>query len=117
MATPVPDEFVKAFIKVKEAAAGDTVAYVRGFMSKGMPFLPEHSAEFNMAMSFAIRRPRTRTILVSSSISRDTASILGLEYAPTVEEALAALVGAYPEARVAIFPSGGLIVPIVDWEG
>ena len=80
MATPVPDEFVKAFIKVKEAAAGDTVAYVRGFMSKGMPFLPEHSAEFNMAMSFAIRRPRTRTILVSSSISRDTASILGLEY-------------------------------------
>ena len=47
-------------------------------------------------------------------ISRDTASVLGLEYSPSLEEALATLGEAYPDARVAIFPSGGLIVPIVD---
>ena len=51
--------------------------------------------------SFAIRRPRTRTILLLvSSISRDTASVLGLEERETVEEALAALVGAYPGGTV-----------------
>jgi len=117
MATPVPDDFVKSFGKVKEEAHGDAVSYVCGFMSQGMPYLPNHSAEFNLAMSFAIRRPQIRTIIVSPLITRDTAEILGLEYSPTLEDALARLGQAYPEARAAIFPSGGLIVPIVDWEG
>ncbi|HUJ69596.1 MAG TPA: lactate racemase domain-containing protein [Syntrophorhabdales bacterium] len=117
MATPVPDEFVKAFIKVKEEAHDDTVSYVCGFMSQGRPYLPSYSAEFNLAMSFAIRRPRIRTVIVSPLITRDTAEVLGLEYSPTLDGALALLGRAYPEARAAIFPSGGLIVPIVGWEG
>jgi len=117
MVTPLPDEFIRAFAKVREEARGDMASYVTGIMSKGMPFLPDHSAEFNMAMSSAIRRPRIRTIIVSPAIDRDTASILGLEYAPTLEAAIAALGDAYPGARAAIFPSGGLIVPIADWEG
>jgi nickel-dependent lactate racemase len=116
MATPVPDEFVRAFVRVKEEAQGDPASYVGEFMSKGMPFLPDHSAEFNMAMSFAIRRPRIRTILVSPAVSRDTAATLGFEYSPSVEEAVDTLGSAYPEARVAILPSGGLVVPIVDEE-
>ncbi len=114
MATPVHDEFVRDYAKVRQEAHGDTTPYVCGFMSKGLPFLPDRSAEFNMAMSHAIRRPRIRTIIVSPLIPRDTASVLGLEYSPTLEEALATLGEAYPEARVAIFPSGGLIVPIAD---
>jgi len=67
-------------------------------------------------MSFAIRRPRIRTILVSPAVSRDTAATLGFEYSPSVEEAVDTLGSAYPEARVAILPSGGLVVPIVDEE-
>jgi nickel-dependent lactate racemase len=117
MATPVQDEFVRDYAKVRQEAHGDTIPYVCGFMSKGLPFLPDRSGEFNLAMSHAIRRPRTRTIIVSPLISRDTASVLGLEYSPSLEEALATLGEAYPDARVAIFPSGGLIVPITDWEG
>ena len=114
MTTPVPDEFLRDYAKVRQEAHGDTTPYVCGFMSKGLPFLPDRSAEFNMAMSHAIRRPRIRTIIVSPLIPRDTASVLGLEYSPTLEEALGTLGEAYPEARVAIFPSGGLIVPIAD---
>jgi hypothetical protein len=40
---------------------------------------------------------------------------MGLEYASSIEEGLMLLQNAYPEARVAIFSSGGLIVPITAW--
>ena len=117
MVTRVPEDFVNDYAKVRQEAHGDTAPYVCGFMSKGLPFLPDRSAEFNMAMSHAIRRPRIRTIIVSPLVSQETASVLGLEYSPSLEAALATLGEAYPEARAAIFPSGGLIVPIAGWEG
>jgi hypothetical protein len=41
---------------------------------------------------------------------------MGFEYAPSLEEGLKVLEKAYPKARVAIFPSGGLVVPIAAWE-
>jgi hypothetical protein len=62
-----------------------------------------------------LRRP-IRTILVSPIISKDDARIMGLEHANFIEEGLKILEKEYPEATVAIFPSGGLIVPITDWE-
>jgi nickel-dependent lactate racemase len=116
MVTPVPDEFVRSFVKVKEASRGDAIAFVTAAMSKGLPFLPDHSAEFNMAMSYAIRRSRMRTVLVAPMMSRNTALTLGFEHAASLEQGLDVLKDAYPEARVAIFPTGGLIVPIADWE-
>lgn len=116
LVTPVPDEFVRSFLGVREASGGDAVAYVIDAMSKGLPFLPDQSAEFNMAMSYAIRRSKRRTLLVSPLMSRETATLLGFEYAASLEEALRVLKGDFPEARVAIFPTGGLIVPVVAWE-
>lgn len=114
--TPVPDEFVRSFIRVKEASGGNPIAFVTDAMSKGLPFLPDQSAEFNLAMSLAIRRSRMRTLIVSPMMSRETATVLGFEHAVSVEEGLDILARDYPEARVAIFPTGGLIVPIVSWE-
>jgi hypothetical protein len=61
-------------------------------------------------------RPEIRTILVSPFISKDETRIMGLEYASSIEEGLGLLQNDYPNARVAIFPSGGLIVPITAWE-
>jgi hypothetical protein len=81
-----------------------------------MAFLPDKSIDFNMAMSTVFLRPEIRTILVSSAISRDEARTMGLEYASSIEEGLRLLQNAYPKARVAIFPSGGLIIPITAWE-
>jgi hypothetical protein len=69
-----------------------------------------------MAMSTVFLRPQIRTILVSPAIPQEEAQIMGLEYASSIEEGLSLLEKAYPEATVAIFPSGGLIVPIAAWE-
>jgi nickel-dependent lactate racemase len=113
---PIPAEFLNSFNVVKEKSHNNSAAYVKDALSKGMAFLPDKSIDFNMAMSTVFLRPEIRTILVSSAISRDEARTMGLEYASSIEEGLRLLQDAYPEARVAIFPSGGLIVPITAWK-
>jgi len=114
--TPVSDEFINSFNLVKERSHNNSVEYVKGAMSKGMPFLPDKPVEFNMAMSCVILRPKIRTILVSPMITRTEARTMGLEYAASVEEGLRMIKNVYPEARVAIFPSGGLILPKPAWQ-
>ena len=94
----------------------NSAAYVKDALSKGMAFLPDKPIDFNMAMSTVFLRPKIRTILVSPTISRDEARTMGLEYVSSIEEGLRSLEKVYPEAKVAIFPSGGLIVPITAWD-
>ena len=114
--SPIPAEFLNSFHVVNEKSHNNSAAYVKEALSKGMAFLPEKSIDFNMAMSTVFLRPEIRTILVSSIISRDEARTMGLEYASSVEEGLRLLEKSYPRAKVAIFPSGGLIVPITTWK-
>jgi nickel-dependent lactate racemase len=113
---PMPTEFLNSFHVIKEKSHNNPVAYIKETLSKGMAFLPDKSVDYNMAMTNVFLRPKIRTILVSSAISREEAQIIGLEYAPSIEEGLGLLKKSYPEARVAIFPSGGLIVPITAWK-
>jgi len=115
-ATPVHPDFLASLQEVERASGGDPAGYVRNALSQGKAFLPEKPIDFNMAMSTVFLRPRIRTMLVSSGISRGEAEIMGLGYASSIEEGIRSLAGDYPEARVAILPCGGLIEPICAWE-
>jgi hypothetical protein len=112
LVTPIPETFLECFMRIKEVSAGNASAYVTGFMSQGKPFLPDMSAEYNMAMSSALRRPSIRTVLVSSATSAHAASVLGFECVSSIDDGLTLLEKAFPTAKVAIFPSGGLIIPL-----
>ena len=112
---PVSGEFVHSFDLVRERSHNNPAGYVKEAMSKGRPFLSDKPVEFNMAMSCVILRPKIRTVLVSPMVSKDEARTMGFEYAPSVEEGVRLLGDDYPQARVAIFPSGGLILPITAW--
>jgi lactate racemase len=113
LVTPIPDLFIDCFLKTKAASGGNASDYVTGIMAQGKPFLPDKSAEYNMAMSSALRRPPIRTILVSNVVTGSVASALGFEYASSIDEGIALLKATYQEAQVAIFPSGGLILPLL----
>jgi hypothetical protein len=114
LVTPVPDEFRDSFNVVREKSENQPERFVRNAMAQGLPFLPEKPLEFNMAMSCMILRRPIRTISVSPMISREDASTMGMEYASSLKQGLRVLEKAYPEATVAIFPSGGLVVPVTD---
>lgn len=113
---PLSAEFLNSFHVVKEKSHNNPAGYIKEALSKGMPFLPDKPIDFNMAMSTAFLRAKIRTILVSPLISREEAQIMGFEYASSIEEGLRLLKKSYPNAKVAIFPAGGLIVPITAWE-
>ena len=113
---PMSTEFMNSFHVIKEKSHNNSAAYIKDHLSRGMAYLPDKSIDFNMAMSTPFLRPKIRTILVSSLISEREAQIMGLEHAATVEEGLKLLEAAYTKATVAIFPAGGLIIPITAWE-
>ena len=112
---PISGEFVDSFDLVRKRSHDKVAAYVKENMSKGAPFLSDKPVEFNMAMTCVILRPKIRTVLVSPTVSREQIRTMGFEYAPTVEEGVKLLERDYVAARVAIFPSGGLILPITTW--
>ncbi len=109
---PINADFIKSFQIIKEKSHDNSEAYIREHLSKGKAYLPDKSIDFNMAMSTPFLRPKIRVILVSPFVSQQEAEIMGLEYAGSVEEGLKTLKSAYPAAKVAILPSGGLIIPI-----
>lgn len=112
---PVPADFLASFDEIRERSHNNSVAYVRDSLSRGMAFLPDKSIDFNMALSTVFTRPHIRTLLVSSNISQDQARTMGLEYASSIEAGLREIQKGLPSAKVAIFPAGGLIVPVTGW--
>jgi lactate racemase len=113
---PMSTEFMNSFHVIKEKSKDNSAAYIKDHLSKGMAYLPDKSIDFNMAMSTPFLRPKIRVILVSPLISENEARTMGLEHASSVEEGLKLLKAAYTKATVAIFPAGGLIIPITAWE-
>ena len=113
---PIPAEFLNSIQVIKEKSRNNPVAYIMDALSKGMAFLPDKAIDYNMAMTTVFLRPKIRTILVSPSISRNEAETLGLEYSASIKEGIGLLKKSYTDVKVAIFPSGGLIVPITAWE-
>lgn len=113
--SPIPAEFLNSINRVKEKSNQKPVEYVKDALSKGIPILPDKPMDFNMAMSTMFLRPKIKTILVSSNSSKQEADILGFEHASSINEGLNLLKKEFPRARVAIFPTGGLIIPITNF--
>ena len=109
---PISNEFVGSFDQLKEMSPNNPAGFVKDAMGQGRLFLADKPIEFNMAMSNVVLRPKIRTILVSQMTSEKEARTMGFDYAPSVEEGVRLLGSEYPNARVAIFPSGGLIIPM-----
>jgi len=113
---PISAEFIHSFHVINDKSKNNPETYIKDHLSRGMAFLPDKSIDFNMAMSTPFLRSKIRIILVSPLISPDEARIMGLEYASSIEEGLKTLKEAYTKPTVAIFPAGGLIIPIPSWE-
>jgi nickel-dependent lactate racemase len=114
LAEPIPAEFLNSLRKIREASHDKPAEYIRESLEKGEAFLPDKPMDYNMAMTNVFIRPEMRVILVSEEVSEEEASVMGMEHASSVEEGLARLKKGFPRARVAIFPAGGLIIPVMD---
>ncbi len=113
LAEPIPTEFLNSLKRIREASENRPAEYIRKSLERGEAFLPEKPMDYNMAMTNVFIRPRMRVILVSNEVSREEATVMGMEHASSLEEGLTQLKRGFPQARVAVFPAGGLIIPVM----
>jgi nickel-dependent lactate racemase len=111
---PIPAEFLNSIKRIREASRNKPAEYIRKSLERGEAFLPDKPMDYNMAMTNVFIRPEMRVVLVSENVSQEEASTMGMEHASSLEEGLARLKESFPRARAAIFPAGGLIVPIMS---
>jgi hypothetical protein len=113
LAEPIPAEFLNSLKRTREASRNKPAEYIRKSLEKGEAFLPDKPMDYNMAMTNVFIRPEMQVVLVSREVSEEEASVMGVEHASSLEEGLARLKKSFVRARVAIFPAGGLIIPIM----
>jgi len=114
LAERIPAEFLNSIRRIREASQNNPAEYIRASLHKGLAFLPDKPMDYNMAMTNVFIRPKMRVILVSEDVSEEETAAMDMEHASSVEEGLTRLKKAFPSARVAIFPAGGLIIPVMS---
>jgi nickel-dependent lactate racemase len=114
LAEPIPAEFLNSIKRIREASGNRPTEYIRNLLTKGEAFLPDKPMDYNMAMTNVFIRPEMRVVIVSENVSEEEASVMGMEQASSIEEGLARLKDGFPRARAAIFPAGGLIIPVMS---
>ena len=113
LAEPIPAEFLNSLKRIRETSHNKPAEYIRKSLEKGEAFLPDKPMDYNMAMTNVFIRPEMQVVLVSREVSEEEASVMGVEHASSLEEGLARLKKSFVGARVAIFPAGGLIIPVM----
>ncbi len=114
LAEPIPAEFLNSLKKIREASHNKPAEYIRSALQKGQAFLPDKPMDYNMAMTNVFIRPEMRVILISQEVSQEEAAVMGMEQASSIKEGISRMHKSLPSARVAIFPAGGLIIPVMS---
>jgi len=110
----IPDDLMEGFAEVRERSGNDPISAITKSLAAGLPLFPERPMDFNMAvMGGVIRTARCKAVLVSDLVSEREARLMGSGHAQTLEEGLAWAKKQFPDAEVAIFPTGGFTVPLL----
>ncbi len=110
---PLTPAFVEAFREIWAKSGNKPLDYILETLARGEHLLPGRPMDFNMAVFDTFSRAKkARVILVSPLVTKEEAAVFGFDYADSLDAAVKELARVYPEARVGVFPSGGLMVPI-----
>ena len=112
----LPDVLLEAFDTAFAITRDDPEQLVRDFLGRGELIVPTASMDINCALNQTLlNQGHVKIILVSEDADEDQAARLGFGYADSLDAAVAIVSRDIPEATVNILPSGGLVVPIVNF--
>jgi lactate racemase len=95
-------------------AAGDPKRLVMSHVREKRPIIPEIPMDFNSALNCTLLYvSRNRMLLVSDDADETQAVRLGLEYAPSLQEAIDRVARDLPKATVNVLPAAGYVLPLV----
>lgn len=112
---PLPDSYLAGCENFRKTYDGRLREAVLEVFGSNRRIMEDGAPEFNMSMAQALLAQNDYTvILVSRDISKYTSDRLGFVYAENLEQAIAMGQDTYPEARVNVVPSGGVILPVLS---
>ncbi|MCF8094673.1 MAG: nickel-dependent lactate racemase [Desulfobacteraceae bacterium] len=112
---PLPDSYLAGCENFRKTYGGRLREAVLEVFGSNRRIMEDGAPEFNMSMAQALLAQNDyKVILVSRDISKYTADRLGFFYAENLEQAIAMGQDTYPEARVHVVPSGGVILPVLS---
>lgn len=112
---PLAPAFVAAFKEIWAKSGNKPLKYILETLGRGEHLLPGRPMDFSMALFDTFSRAqKARVILVSPLVKKEEAAVFGFDYADSLDTAIEELARVYPQARVGVFPSGGLMVPIIN---
>jgi hypothetical protein len=105
----IPDPILDLIQSVLEREPLD----ILGEYAKGDLIIPGGPIDMNLSFpGLALCMRRLNVTMVSNDISAEEAGKLGFGHAPTVQDALGLLPAGAKHAKVAIFPAGGISLPL-----
>jgi len=109
---PMPEPMLHAFDVVKEMGADHPDQVLLDTFKKRSLILNEAPIDFNMALFFTeVYKARYDLTIVSKDIRREDAERMGFAFASSVEEAMEKAKETFPNAKVNVFPIGGMVLP------
>ena len=111
---PLPDAYLEACEKFRRKYAGNLREGVLELFGNNRRIIEEGSPELNMSLAQALLvEDKSKVILVSEDIPRDTAERLGFAFAEDLNQAFVMIEAFLPSPEVHIVPSGGVILPVL----
>ncbi len=109
---PMPEPMLHAFDVVREMGSDHPEKVLLDTFRKRSLVLNDAPIDFNMALFFTeVYKAQYDLTIVSRDVKREEALRMGFAFAESMDEALAQVKEKFPEAKVNIFPIGGMVLP------
>jgi lactate racemase len=109
-----PETFLQTFDKAHQMAKGDSKKLVLDYLHEGKFIIDNAPIDFNVALDYTLLYlSLVNIIIVSKDVGSDEAARLGFKHTDSLDQAIKMVHESLPQARVNIFPAGGLTNPIL----
>jgi nickel-dependent lactate racemase len=104
-----PEAFLQTFDRAYQLSKGDSKRLVLDYLREGKFIIENAPIDFNAALDYTLLyRCLVNVIIVSKDVSVDEAARLGFKHADSLDQAIKTVHENVPQAKVNIFPAGGL---------
>ena len=109
---PMPDPMLHAFDVVRQMGSKHPDQILLDTFKKRSLVLNDAPIDFNMALFFTeVYKAQYDLMIVSGDVTRKEAERMGFKFASRMEEAVKRVHEKFPQAKVNIFPVGGMVLP------
>jgi hypothetical protein len=101
---------------IQEMGSAESASDFHRRLSEGG--VPEHLRQFGISYIMQVvyykhKAEKFSVFHVTEGLSADQVKMMNFTYCPTIEDAIGRVAERFPQGDVAVFPSGGTVIPVI----